>query len=133
MEEASALNDSLLDVADSAAELAMIDTEALDITAQPLKRKFDALDIEDDAKIASGSGEPPKDGDDARRTPPSKLPEFKPSPEFWFEDGNIVLLVRLTRPLPRSSCSAANLIVFSTRSTILSSRLPTSSALLSFW
>lgn len=96
MEEAPAPNDSVLDVADSAAELSMIDTEALDMTAQPLKRKFDALDIEDDAKIASGSGEPPKEGDDARRTPPSKLPEFKPSPEFWFEDGNIVLLVHDT-------------------------------------
>lgn len=72
----------------------MIDTDALDISAQPLKRKFDSLDLEDDAKIASGSGEPRKEGEDAPRTPPSKLPEFKPSPDFWFEDGNIVLLVR---------------------------------------
>lgn len=96
MEEAPAPSDSLLDVADSAAEPSMIDTDGLDLSAQPLKRKFDALDIEDDAKIASGSGGPGKEGDDAPRTLSSKLPEFKPSPEFWFEDGNIVLLVHDT-------------------------------------
>ncbi|KAG8907801.1 hypothetical protein FRC01_007563 [Tulasnella sp. 417] len=89
-------NDPPLDVPGSAAEPSMIDTDALDLSAPPLKRKFDALDIEDDAKIASGSGDPRKDEDGAPRTPPSKLPEFKPSPEFWFEDGNIVLLVHDT-------------------------------------
>ncbi|KAG9018174.1 hypothetical protein FRB90_012018 [Tulasnella sp. 427] len=93
MAEAPAPNDSVLDVSDSAAEPSMVANDAFDSTAQPLKRKFDALDLADEAKNASESGSPRREGDGP---PKPTLPSFKPSPEFWFEDGNIVLLVHDT-------------------------------------